>query len=96
MEHPAMNTYAAKLAAARRRITHGIHQAPWRQFGGFVLLLAMVAWSYEMLSVASAPPHAAALHLTAAPQPASTDATDQAPKPDPSVNAIVSFDIAPS
>jgi hypothetical protein len=96
MEHPAMNTFAAKLATAPRRIAHCIHKANLRRFGSFVLLLAMVAWSYEMLTFVPAPLHAAALPLAVAPQPADSDSVGQAPEPDPSANAIAAFDVAPS
>lgn len=93
-----MNAFAAKLAAASRRAAHRIHRAQLQRFGGFVLLLAMVAWSYEMLTFVPAPIHAHtdAMPLAVAPQPADSGVTDLAPEPDPSANAIASFDVAPS
>jgi hypothetical protein len=96
MEHPAMNPFAAKLAAAHRRLAHHLHPSQVRRFGNFVLLLAMVAWSYEMLTFVPAPVHTDAMPLAVAPQPADSGREDPAPEPDPSANAIAAFDIAPS
>jgi len=91
-----MNVLTAKPTAGPYRFRARIHRAQLRQLGGFVLLLAAVAWSYEMLSFVPAPPRVASAPLAAAPQAATPDMSNQAPEPDPSANAIAFFDIAPT
>ncbi len=91
-----MNSLAAKLAADLRHIGHRLHRAPFQRYGSFVLLLAMVVWSYEMLTFVPAPLHAVALPPAAGAKPAPTIINDQAPEPDPSANAIAAFDSAPT
>lgn len=91
-----MKPLPTPASAKHHRLGMHSHKAPLQAAASFVLLLCTIAWSYEMLTFVPTLQHAAPMPLAMSLQPDDSATSDATPEPDPSANAIASFDIAPS